>query len=108
MGTNIYYAKPELIRDSMMGWDFLVGIKHPLIERLRNHDLSDYQKVAMTTKTDLSVIFEFYQAEVWSPRGEMREFILEMGLNHTSMSVGDIVEMEGEYYFCDRDGWVKF
>lgn len=108
MGTNIYYAKPELIRDSMMGWDFLVGIKHPLIERLRNHDLSDYQKVAMTTKTDLSVIFESYQAEVWSPRGEMREFIREMGLNHTSMSVGDIVEMEGEYYFCDPDGWVKF
>ena len=106
--TNVYYAKPELFREVVMGWEFLKGINHPVIERLVKHDLTGYQKVAMTTKTDLSVIFEFYQAEVWSPRGEMREFIREMGLNHTSMSVGDIVEMEGEYYFCDPDGWHKF
>jgi hypothetical protein len=104
--TKIYYAKPDVLRYSMMGWEFLKGIYHPLISSLSKRDLSGYQLVAHTTKTDLSDIFQYYQAEVWSSRGEMREYIRELGLNHTSMSVGDLVEIKGVYHFCDSDGWV--
>jgi hypothetical protein len=31
------------------------------------------------------------QAEVWSPNGEARELIEAKGLQHTSMSVGDVI-----------------
>ena len=36
-------------------------------------------------------IFMHLQAERWSPRGEARELIRKKGLNHTSMSVGDVI-----------------
>lgn len=39
----------------------------------------------------LEMIFAAMQAEVWSPNGEKRELIKELGLLHTSMSVGDMV-----------------
>jgi len=38
--TNVYYAKPELFREVVMGWEFLKGINHPVIERLVKHDLT--------------------------------------------------------------------
>ena len=39
----------------------------------------------------LEKIYSEMQAEVWSPNGEKRELIKELGLLHTSMSVGDMV-----------------
>ena len=40
----------------------------------------------------LEDIFMFMQADRWSPNGEARELIQRLGLRHTSMSVGDLVE----------------
>jgi hypothetical protein len=57
--------------------------------------------------TDLDEIFYKMQGEIWSPEGEARELIIRKGLNHTSMSVGDVVEMDGELFVCDRVGWNK-
>lgn len=39
----------------------------------------------------LEQVFHHMQAECWSPQGEARELIRSKGLEHTSMSVGDIV-----------------
>jgi hypothetical protein len=35
------------------------------------------------------------QGEFWSPNGEARDLILGSGLCHTSMSVGDIIVIDG-------------
>ena len=45
-------------------------------------------------KKDLTLenIFFLMQGEVWSPEGEARELIGLIGLHHTSMSVGDLIE----------------
>jgi len=37
------------------------------------------------------LIFHMMQGEIWSPNGEARELIANLGLKHTSMSVGDVV-----------------
>lgn len=42
---------------------------------------------------DLEDAFWSSQAEVWSPNAEARPLILRLGLKHTSMSVGDVVEI---------------
>lgn len=51
----------------------------------------DFQVVGTIRARDLEDVFCRMQAENWSPDGEARTLILERGLMHTSMSVGDLV-----------------
>jgi len=39
-------------------------------------------------------IFHKFQGEYWSSNGEARDLIIARGLNHTSMSVGDIIKFK--------------
>lgn len=57
--------------------------------------------------TDLEEIFYKMQGEVWSPNGEARNLITRLGLVHTSMSVGDVVEMGGKFFVCDVCGFTE-
>ena len=46
------------------------------------------------------------QAEYWSPNGEGRPLLERLGLSHTSMSVGDVIQDdEGKYWECLDLGW---
>ena len=46
------------------------------------------------------------QAERWSPNGEARPLLERLGLNHTSMSVGDVIQDEdGTHWECLDLGW---
>lgn len=46
------------------------------------------------------------QAEHWSPHGEARPLLERLGLSHTSMSVGDVIQDEdGTYWECLDLGW---
>ena len=46
------------------------------------------------------------QAENWSPNGEARPLLERLGLSHTSMSVGDVIQDEnGTYWECLDLGW---
>ena len=47
----------------------------------------------------LENVFAEMQGENWSPNGEARPLIEEKGLQHTSMSVGDVIETaDGEFF----------
>jgi len=49
------------------------------------------------------------QAEHWSPNGEARPLLQRLGLSHTSMSVGDVIQDEdGTYWECLDLGWRAF
>ena len=53
-------------------------------------------------------IYHALQGEVWSPLGEARTMIEAKGLEHTSMSVGDIVRFrDGSTYLCSSVGWKR-
>jgi len=54
-------------------------------------------------------IFMDLNCEVDNPMGttEMQKWILNNGLNHTSMSPGDIIECNGNYFICEDLGWKK-
>ena len=54
----------------------------------------------------LSDAFWRMQGENWSPNGEARELLQSLGLSHTSMSVGDVLQdEEGIYWECLDRGW---
>ena len=46
------------------------------------------------------------QGEKWSPKGEARELIKSKGLRHTSMSVGDVMVVNGKPLLVDSVGFV--
>ena len=57
----------------------------------------------------LEEVFKNQQAEVWHPKveREMTDVIKGLGLCHTSMSVGDVAEVNGKYYQVDLSCWRK-
>ena len=64
-----------------------------------------HKLVAVDAELDLETLFFKYQGENWSPEGEARELIEALGVRHTSMTVGDIVQQGDKYFFCDTEGW---
>jgi hypothetical protein len=79
---QIWYMKPDFFRDGICGI------------RLPNHkNLSDTHVMLKMLELDggLDAVFREMQGEVWSPNGEARELIKSKGLQHTSMSVGDVI-----------------
>lgn len=55
---------------------------------------------------DLGGVYMQMQGEIWSPNGEARPLIESLGLNHTSMMIGDIAVAEDNIaYLCDTMSW---
>ncbi|MFZ3397283.1 hypothetical protein LCS82_07560 [Vibrio harveyi] len=59
------------------------------------------------TNSDKEELFHALQAMNYSPKGEARELISSKGLSHTSMSVGDILVINGAYNFVDLFGFTE-
>ena len=64
-----------------------------------------WDQVGKIACTDLEEIFALMQGEIWSPNGEARLLVRGLGMDHTSMSVGDIVFTNDNYWICRRNGW---
>ncbi len=78
---TVYYMKPDSFRRFNFGQEF------PTLDELYD----THQQVRVLRADDMEDVFQRMQAEVWSPNGEQRERIRVLGLEHTSMSVGDVV-----------------
>ena len=55
--------------------------------------------------SDLDAAFHGMQGENWSPQGEARGLIRGKGLQHTSMSVGDVLVRDGVAHMVDSIGF---
>lgn len=98
--TKIWYAKST--RDLGMGYDWCAkkGCLPDLKDLKKTHVLLGEVKCTSKEK-----IFGLLQGEIWSPNGEAHNLIDKSGTKHTSMSVGDIVEMDGKVYMADMRGF---
>ena len=58
-------------------------------------------------KADPEKIFAMMQSEMWSPGPHYpaNDLIDKKGLRHTSMKVGDIIEMDGKLIYADKFGF---
>lgn len=109
MGTKVYYQKAIPAYPCMMGIEFLKINNPPVHEAIRNGDLSQSHTLIKDFEEDIPLekVFQDMQGEVWSPNGEQRGYVKSLGLEHTSMMVGDIVAKDDGLWFCDFCGWVK-
>jgi len=56
-------------------------------------------------QAQLEHVFEMMQAEEWSPNGEARGLIEAKGLEHTSMSVGDVIVVNDQTFVVASFGF---
>lgn len=56
---------------------------------------------------DLERIFAIMQGEIWSPHGEARNLIRSHGLDHTSMSIGDVIKIKDQAWMVAPTGFSK-
>ena len=87
--TKVWYNKDPECLPSYYGFK-------PLPEKCRI-DADNLSKTHTMLGTvpfeELEVVWENMQSDNWSPDGKARKLIEEKGLFHTSMCVGDIVEL---------------
>lgn len=59
-------------------------------------------------ETDLERLFQCLQGEFWSPAGQANSLIRDLGLHHTSMSVGDAVRFpDGRVFVVESCGFAE-
>jgi len=78
---SIWYMKPDYFKTYISG-----RILPKLSEIQKTHT-----SLGFVHRKNLEEVFSFMQGENWSPKGEAVPIIYSLGLQHTSMSVGDVV-----------------
>lgn len=104
----VWYMRPDFFRDGIMGVDWLrkQGMMPDPANLERTHiHLKDLELEGGAQQ--LERVFRDMQGEVWSPNGEAMGLIEAKGLRHTSMSMGDIVVVDGRAHIVDRFGFAE-
>jgi hypothetical protein len=52
-------------------------------------------------------VITMMQARMWSPRGEADAFVERLGLDHVSMTTGDVIQRGNECFMVDSLGWTE-
>jgi len=105
---RIWYALNS--RDLGMGLDWCSKQGTLPVLPCEDEDRTDTHMQLMSINAEsLADVFRRMQGEVWSPNGEGRKLIEQLGLSHTSMSVGDMIEdvATRTFYFVDRVGFAE-
>lgn len=90
---TIWYMKDSASRDFSGGYKWL---EEKGMLPSTPADLSKtHIRLGSIKKADLEDVFSALQGEKWSPNGEARSLIRGLDLSHTSMSVGDIILVDG-------------
>jgi hypothetical protein len=103
--TKIWYWKSPHGKDLLMGADWLINrARLPSKQTLENtHSLLGEIK-----ETNPDIIFKMFQGENWSSEGEATKLIQSKGVEHTSMSVGDIIELaDGKLLMVNLEGFYQ-
>lgn len=100
--TEVWYWKDDMGRDMMMGKNWLIKYnKMPDPANLA----ATHVKIGSVKETNPEKVFRMMQGETWSPEGQARNFIKSSGTGHTSMSMGDILVINGQAQMVDRFGF---
>jgi len=96
---SVWYMRPEFFREGIS------GAKPDPANLAKTHVFVKDIELTNGDLTDLESIYVQMQGEVWSPNGEARELIESKGLQHTSMSVGDVVVVDGKTFVAASLGF---
>jgi len=99
--TEIWYVKPEYFRDFIHGYDDLQKYSPDKIPNSNNLEKT-HVLLGTIGETDPETIF--HKLNNWGGE-EVNKLLKTKGLDHTSMSVGDIVKIGGKAMMVDGRGF---
>lgn len=94
---RVYYMKPLFLSEGLLG-KVTTDLEATHV----------YLKDVVLPGTDtsrLDTVWTEMQSDHWSPFGEASGLIAQKGLAHTSMSVGDVVTVNGRAFVVDTFGF---
>jgi len=95
--TEVWFMRPQFFSQ------FISGTHSPTIKDLkRTHVL-----LGKVKETNPDKLYRALQGHLWSPKGEARALILSKGLQHTSMSVGDVFKIGSKHYVVAHSGFAE-
>lgn len=116
--TRIWYMEPDYRRDFRMGYEFLTDELEYGGEEWESVIPQTHQYLGSVGTDCFEDIYRFLQADGWGQKPWMvNEYLEDLGLSHTSMSVGDVLETEDELAMVDsvgmetlvddKEGWLE-
>ena len=93
MKYQVWYMKPSFFRGIVGDWPDLNNLSATHVH------LKD---VEAESREDA---FSRMQADIWSPNGEANDLIQSKGLQHTSMSIGDVLVEDDAVYLVTATGF---
>lgn len=101
MKYEVWYLKPEALRTTLQGPNALEP------RRLkRTHAYLKTVEIEFEDGDPLEAVLFKMQEEIWSPNGEAKNLIQSLKLDHTSMSVDDIiVDEQGRVFIVEAMGF---
>lgn len=101
--TKIWYTKPG--SDAVRRGLSYLSDRQPESLPTKDTLMQTHVLLGEVKESDPERLFIALQGERWSPMGEAAQLIQGLGLWHTSMSVGDVLEIDGHLLFCDIIGF---
>jgi 2'-5' RNA ligase len=101
-GTKVWFFKDKYGRDFGMGSEFLLkqGLPLPDPKNIKK----THVLIGEIGERNPNRVYEMMQGENWSPRAEAKELIKKSGTWHTSMSIGDVIQVGNKFYMVDGFG----
>lgn len=103
-GARVWFYKPGTSRDMTMGPDYLSEYEPDLLPRSPKDLQKTHVLVGEIGSLNPQTVFELMQGENWSPQGAARSLIRKLGLAHTSMSIGDVIQIGDALHMVGRSG----
>jgi hypothetical protein len=102
---TIWYFRPS--ERILMKGNSYIRTHHP--ERLpRPWNLErTHIRVGNVNEDNKDEILTMMQARLWNPRGEADAFVERLGLDHVSMTAGDVIQRGDECFMVDSLGWFE-
>lgn len=126
MEINIYYTQKPTEENYLDSWSSKVHInKYPTIKDVKKEYIKlpidecfwkswrfiDVKEVPKDERT-LEAIFALFNNYTHNPMadgkdGKMQKWLKDHNVVHTSMSVGDVIQLDNEFFVCAMEGWKK-
>lgn len=100
--VGIWYARAEVRRDFYCG---LAAAKERGYNITRETLSATHVHLGNIDTEDAEMAFALMQGDYWSPVGTANEWLRSLGLDHTSMFVGDVIDINGQLLFVEVEGF---
>lgn len=99
---GIWYARAEVHRDFYGG---LAAAQKQGYSITRETLGKTHVHLGNIEADDEETAFALMQGDYWSPAGAANQWLRSIGLDHTSMFVGDVIDINGQLLFVEVEGF---